>query len=89
MSVKAKTNLLVDIVILIAFIVANNPSLTGLPVHEWFAVGAGLVLFAHLLFHWDWVVSMTKRYILKPVLSIFGSRKQPQTAPAETSKAVH
>ena len=53
MSVKAKTNLLVDIVILIAFLVANNPSLTGLPIHEWFAVGAGVVLFVHMLFHWD------------------------------------
>jgi hypothetical protein len=65
MTVKTKTNLLVDIAILIAFLVANNPSLTGLPVHEWLAVAAGLIVFVHLLFHWDWVVSITKSYFIK------------------------
>ncbi len=65
MSVKAKTNLIVDIVILIAFLAANNPSLTGLPVHEWFAVAAGVVFFAHLLFHWDWLVSVSKTFFNK------------------------
>ena len=65
MSVKTRTNLIVDIVILIAFLVANNPSLTGLPVHEWFAVAASLVLFVHLLFHWDWVVSVSKTFFNK------------------------
>lgn len=65
MSVKTKTNLVVDIVILMAFLVANNPSLTGLPVHEWFAVAAGVVLLAHLLFHWDWVINISKTYFHK------------------------
>lgn len=46
-------------------------------------IAAGL----HFALHWDWVVSMTKRYILKPVTSLFGSRKQPQSAPVEASKA--
>jgi hypothetical protein len=65
MSVKTKTNLIVDIGILIAFLVANNPSLTGLPVHEWFAVAAGVVFIVHILFHWDWVVSVTKTFFNK------------------------
>ncbi|MGD0750933.1 MAG: DUF4405 domain-containing protein [Anaerolineales bacterium] len=65
MSVKTKTNLIVDIAILIAFLVANNPSLTGLPVHEWFAVAAGVVLFVHILFHWDWVVNVTNAFFNK------------------------
>jgi hypothetical protein len=50
MSVKAKTNLIVDIVILIAFLAANNPSLTGLPVHEWFAVAAGVVFLVRICY---------------------------------------
>jgi len=65
MSVKARTNLIVDIAILIAFLVANNPSLTGIPVHEWFAVAAGVVLIVHILFHWDWVVNVSKTFINK------------------------
>lgn len=65
MTVKARTNLIVDIVILIAFLAANNPSLTGLAVHEWFALAAGVVLLAHLLFHWDWVMSVSKTFFNK------------------------
>jgi len=65
MSAKTKTNLIVDIVILIAFLLANNPSLTGLPVHEWFALAAGTVLIVHMLFHWDWVVNVTKTFFNK------------------------
>jgi hypothetical protein len=65
MSEKTKTNLIVDIVILVAFLVANNPSLTGRPVHEWFALAAGVVLFVHILFHWDWVVNVSKTFFNK------------------------
>jgi hypothetical protein len=65
MSVKTKTNLIVDIAILIAFLVSNNPSLTGLAVHEWFAVAAGVVVFVHVLFHWDWVVNISKTFFKK------------------------
>jgi hypothetical protein len=65
MSVKTKTNLAIDCAILIAFLVVNNPALTGLAVHEWFAIAAGLVLIVHVLFHWDWVVNITKTYFKK------------------------
>ena len=67
--------------------IANNPVWRQLH-----SLSANLTILAaglHFALHWDWVVSMTKRYILKPVLSIFGSHKQPQNAPAEASKAVH
>jgi hypothetical protein len=65
MSKKTKTNLLIDIVIIIAFLVANNPALTGLPMHEWFAVASGVMLVTHLLFHWEWVVNITKTFFRK------------------------
>ncbi|HVM71357.1 MAG TPA: DUF4405 domain-containing protein [Anaerolineales bacterium] len=65
MSVKARTNLIVDIAVLIAFLVANNPSLTGIPVHEWFAVAGGVVLIVHMVFHWDWVVNVSKTFFNK------------------------
>jgi hypothetical protein len=67
--------------------VANNPVWRQLH-----SLSANLTILAaglHFALHWDWVVGMVKRYILKPVLSLFGSRKQPASVPVEASKAVH
>jgi len=50
---KTKTNLLIDITIFIAFLVAGEPAITGLPIHEWF----------HLVLHWDWIVSITITFV--------------------------
>ena len=62
---KTKTNLLVDIVIFAAFLVASQPSLTGLAVHEWFAVSFSAVILTHLLLHWDWIAAITKNFFRK------------------------
>ena len=60
-----KTNLFVDIAILVGFLVAYQPSLTGNTVHEWFTLAFSSVLIVHLLLHWDWVLSVTRRFFLK------------------------
>ena len=57
-----KTNLFVDISILAGFLVAFEPSLTGITVHEWFTLAFGSVLVVHLLLHWDWVVQVTRKF---------------------------
>jgi hypothetical protein len=57
-----KTNLFVDIAILAGFLVAYEPSLTGIPIHEWFALAFSSVLIVHLLLHWDWVVQVTRKF---------------------------
>ena len=62
---STKTNLTLDIAIFSAFLVASNPALTGLAVHEWLGVSFAAVLITHLLFHWDWIANLTKTFFKK------------------------
>jgi hypothetical protein len=57
----AKSNLVLDVVIAVAFLVASNPPLTGLAVHEWLGVSFAVALVVHLLFHWNWIAHVTRR----------------------------
>lgn len=56
---STKTNLVLDITIFSAFLIASNPALTGLAIHEWLGVSFAAALIVHLLFHWRWIVNLT------------------------------
>lgn len=58
---RATTNLVLDLVIAAAFLIAANPPLFGLPVHEWFGLAFAVVLVAHLVLHWEWMAAAAKR----------------------------
>lgn len=60
-----KTNLVLDLTILTAFLVAYNPHLTGNTIHEWLSVACGAAIVTHLLFHWKWIVNVTTEYFKK------------------------
>lgn len=62
---SAKTKLILDIVIFTAFLAVANPSLTGMAVHEWMALAFAAAILTHLLFHWNWLVTMTKHFSKK------------------------
>jgi hypothetical protein len=62
---STKTNLLVDTAILAAFLVAFEPALTGIAVHEWLSVAFAGTLILHMVLHWDWVVNITIRFFRK------------------------
>ena len=62
---STKTNLTLDIAIFSAFLAASNPALTGLAVHEWLGVSFAAALITHILFHWKWIVSLTKTFFEK------------------------
>ena len=57
-----KTNLLVDILIFAAFLVAGAPHFTGMAIHEWLGIAFGAAIVTHLLLHWQWLVEVTKRF---------------------------
>ncbi len=59
------TNLIVDIAIFIAFLVAMAPHFTGMAVHEWLGLAFGGTIVTHLLLHWQWLVEVTKRFFGK------------------------
>jgi hypothetical protein len=62
---STKTNLILDITIFTAFLAVANPALTGMTVHEWLALAFAAAIVAHLLFHWNWLVTMTKHFFKK------------------------
>jgi hypothetical protein len=59
---SAKINLWVDAAIFTGFLVAFEPALTGLPLHEWVSLALAAAILVHLALHWDWVVKVTIRF---------------------------
>ena len=62
MSNKTKTNLWLDLLILVVFLLADEPAATGIPVHEWMSLAFIVVLVTHMVLHWDWLVSVTLKF---------------------------
>ena len=62
MKTSTKTNLILDITIFTAFLVIANPKLTGNTIHEWLGVSLTAAIVTHLLFHWHWLVNVTKNF---------------------------
>lgn len=58
---RARTNLVLDVVIGAAFLAAANPPLTGLAIHEWLGLAFGAAMVAHLVLHWEWLATATTR----------------------------
>jgi Domain of unknown function (DUF4405) len=61
-----KTNFWLDAFILAGFLLALQPRLTGISIHEWFTLAAAATLILHVLLHWDWVVGITKKFFSNP-----------------------
>jgi hypothetical protein len=57
-----KTNLLLDIGILVGFLVVDQPALTGVPLHEWLSVAFAATILVHLLLHWRWIATVGLRF---------------------------
>lgn len=55
-------NLALDLTLFVAFIVDVNLQLTGIPIHEWLGILFGGLFMLHVIFHWEWVVSITRRF---------------------------
>lgn len=58
-------NYWLDFALFFAFIIDMNTRFTGLAIHEWLGIGFGIALIYHLLLHWNWIVSITKRLVGK------------------------
>ncbi|NTW98097.1 MAG: DUF4405 domain-containing protein [Oscillochloris sp.] len=59
------TNLVIDIAIFVAFLVAMAPHFSGMTIHEWLGVAFGATILSHLVLHWQWIVQVTKRFFSK------------------------
>ena len=62
---STKTNLTLDLTIFSAFLVIASPRFTGNTIHEWLGVSFAAALVTHLLFHWEWIISVGSQFIKK------------------------
>ncbi len=58
-------NLLFDVVVTIVYVLAANPAITGIEVHEWVSMGLIVIIIAHTVSHWDWCVDTAKGLVRK------------------------
>ncbi len=65
MSTSTKNNLILDITIFAAFLAIASPKLTGNTIHEWLSLALAAAIVVHLLFHWKWIVSLSKNFFQK------------------------
>jgi hypothetical protein len=49
-------DIIIDTILLAAYLIVEYPSLTGLFIHEWVSIGLVLIVFIHTIFHWDWTL---------------------------------
>jgi hypothetical protein len=59
---QTKTKLVIDGLLLIAFLISMDPHSSGIPVHEWLATALLAVVTIHLLLNWDWIVQVTRHF---------------------------
>ena len=62
---STKTNLILDLTMLGAFLTVSNPHLTGMTIHEWLAVSLAGAVITHLLLHWNWIVNVGREFFKK------------------------
>ncbi len=65
MNLKARTRFWLDLFLFTSFLVFMEPTLTGIPFHEWLATAAILAFLIHILTQWDWIIAVGKRFFQK------------------------
>lgn len=59
---KQILNGLLDAILLIVFLLDFFMDITGLEIHQWLGLLAGMGVFVHLIFHWKWVETVTLKF---------------------------
>ncbi|TNU94024.1 hypothetical protein FIC87_03145, partial [Eggerthella lenta] len=55
-----RRNLAIDIAALAVYLVAANPAVTGIGIHEWLGLGMPVIFFVHAAMHVDWVIEAVR-----------------------------
>src|SRR6185369_1721180 len=58
---RLKTIFWLDVTLLLSVCVLQNVRFTGLVLHEWLGLAMVGMVFAHLLFSWSWIASLSRR----------------------------
>lgn len=66
---RRTSRLLLDVGLLVGFLVASTPSVTGVGFHEWLSVGIATGVLVHLVVNWEWAVRTARRLFEKARLT--------------------
>jgi Domain of unknown function (DUF4405) len=58
---RLKTTFWLDVTLLVSVIALQTVSFTGLLLHEWLGLAMVGMVFAHMLFSWSWIASLSRR----------------------------
>jgi hypothetical protein len=58
---RLKTIFWLDVTLLVSVCALQTVRFTGLVVHEWLGLAMVAMVFAHLLFSWSWIASLSRR----------------------------
>ena len=53
--------LAIDAAAFLGVLIAYNPAVTGIALHEWLSVAAAATMFVHLVVNWEWCVRVASR----------------------------
>jgi hypothetical protein len=59
---KTSHKFIIDATALIFYLLAANPTLTGLAVHEWMSLGIIIVFLVHCIANFDWIIDTIKKH---------------------------
>ena len=62
---SAASRFTIDGILLVAFISAYNPAVTGLSIHEWLSLGLVFLAIFHMALNWDWMVRVTVTFLAR------------------------
>jgi hypothetical protein len=70
---KVPQLLVVDIIVAVVYLIAANPAITGLAIHEWVSLGVLVVFIVHVAQHYDWVIDTFRKAWRSPSLATTGN----------------
>lgn len=54
------TRCILGVLLVVVYMLAANPGVTGVPAHEWLGLGVFLLVVAHAAVHFDWLVGVVR-----------------------------
>ncbi len=63
---KPSRVLIIDIIAAVVYIMAANPGVTGLAIHEWISLGTFVVFIVHGAQHYDWAIETFRKIKERP-----------------------
>jgi hypothetical protein len=59
------TKFILVLLIFIGFLLALDPRVTGIAIHEWLTIAGAAAIVLHLLLSWNWIADFTRRFFRK------------------------